>query len=256
MLRILLLISLVLTPTANLAAADLPNLQGKEIVAATENGYPPMNFVDPKTGQGAGWEYDVMNEAAKRLNATITWKVAAWKFLLQSVQDGQFDIAMDGIVITSARSKIMDFSPNYLTSPEYALVRADSKLADAQELKSNATVIYGTQTGSANYDTAVELVGGNAGLSRVKSFDVFNSAVEALKSNDVDVVPTYREAARKLIEQNPGVFKILPTPLRADRLGFALAKGSKFTAPLDAALAQMKADGTLTALNQKWHVGE
>jgi polar amino acid transport system substrate-binding protein len=226
------------------------------MIAATENGYPPLNFVDPKTGQGAGWEYDVMNEAAKRLNAKIDWKVAAWKFLLQSVQDGQFDIAMDGIVITSARLKVMDFSFNYLTSPEYALVRADSKLTDSPDLKGSNTLVYGTQTGSANYDTAVELVGGDAGLSRIKSFDVFNSAIEALKTNDVDVVPTYREAAQKLIEQNPGVFKVLPTALRSDRLGFALAKGSKLTSALDAALAQMKADGTLTALNQKWHVGE
>ena len=34
----------------------------------TENAYPPLQFVDPATGEAVGWEYDAMNEIARRLN--------------------------------------------------------------------------------------------------------------------------------------------------------------------------------------------
>ena len=47
----------------------LPDLGGRVVEAVTENAYTPLNFVDPKTGQAVGWEYDAVNEIAERLNA-------------------------------------------------------------------------------------------------------------------------------------------------------------------------------------------
>ena len=41
--------------TGPAAAAELPDLQGRTIQAVTENAYTPLNFADPKTGQGIGW---------------------------------------------------------------------------------------------------------------------------------------------------------------------------------------------------------
>ena len=50
-------------------AARLPNLKGRTIVAVTENAFTPLNFADPRTGKGIGWEYDAVNEMGRRLNA-------------------------------------------------------------------------------------------------------------------------------------------------------------------------------------------
>ena len=67
------LTALMLAPAAGFAA-DLPDLGGKSVVVVTENAYPPLQFVDPKTGQAIGWEYDAMNEIAKRLNFTVEYQ--------------------------------------------------------------------------------------------------------------------------------------------------------------------------------------
>src|SRR5690606_26710103 len=56
-------------------AQDLPDLGGRTIHAVTENAYYPLNFADPKTGEGIGLEYDVINEIAKRLNAKVEWNL-------------------------------------------------------------------------------------------------------------------------------------------------------------------------------------
>ncbi len=49
-------------------AAGLPDLGGRTVTVVTENAYPPLQFVDPKSGKAIGWEYDAMEEIAKRLN--------------------------------------------------------------------------------------------------------------------------------------------------------------------------------------------
>src|SRR3954462_10920676 len=81
-------------------AAPLPDLGGRTVKAVTENAYPPLNFADPTTGQGIGWEYDAFNEIAKRLNLKVEWNLASWDTMIQAVREGQFDVGMDGITIT------------------------------------------------------------------------------------------------------------------------------------------------------------
>ena len=58
-MRSLILVA-ALALLAGPAAAELPDLGGRKVAVATENAYPPLQFVDPKTGKAIGWEYDAM----------------------------------------------------------------------------------------------------------------------------------------------------------------------------------------------------
>ena len=109
--RILLagLTALVLSPFTAFAAG-LPDLGGKTVVVVTENAYPPLQFVDPKSGKAIGWEYDAMEEIAKRLNFKLEIQNTSWDAMIQSVSDGQYDIGMTGITIKDERKSQVDFS--------------------------------------------------------------------------------------------------------------------------------------------------
>ena len=103
------------------------------IKAVTENAYVPLNFADPKTGQGIGWEYDAVNEIAKRLNFKVEWNLSSWDTMIQAVREGQFDVGMDGITINDERKKQVDFSDPYMVSEQFMLVRADeNRFTDAE----------------------------------------------------------------------------------------------------------------------------
>src|ERR1700752_2891346 len=80
-------------------AQELPDLGGRTVKAVTENAYVPLNFADPKTGEGIGWEYDAFNEIGKRLNLKVEWNLSSWDTMIQAVREGQFDVGMDGITI-------------------------------------------------------------------------------------------------------------------------------------------------------------
>ncbi|MCB9992773.1 MAG: transporter substrate-binding domain-containing protein [Hyphomicrobiaceae bacterium] len=235
-------------------AGDLPDLGGRTIVAVTENAYTPLNFADPATGQGIGWEYDAFNEIAKRLNATVDWQLSSWDVMIQAVHDGQYDVGMDGITINDERKEQVDFSDAYMTSQQFMLVRADDdKITSPQSFTDNPDLLIGAQAGTTNFYVAVyDVLDGDEGNPRIKLFDTFGASVQALISGDVDMVLMDQTSANGYIGANPGALKVVGDPLGTEEFGFILTPGSDLTAPINAALAEMKADGTIDALNQKW----
>lgn len=232
----------------------LPDLGGRTIVAVTENAYVPLNFVDPATGEGVGLEYDLFNEIATRLNAKVDWQLSSWDVMIQAVRDGQFEVGMDGITINEERAQLIDFSDPYLTSRQFMLVRADeSRFTDAASFAADASFLVAAQAGTTNFYVAVyDVLDGDESNPRIKLFDTFGASVQALLAGDVDTVLMDQTSVNGYIGANPGAFKVVGEALGAEDFGFILTPGSDLREPINAALAQIKADGTFAKLEQKW----
>jgi polar amino acid transport system substrate-binding protein len=233
---------------------DLPDLGGRTIRAVTENAYPPLNFADPETGEGIGWEYDAMEEVARRLNAKVEWNLTAWDVMIEAVRSGQFDVGMDGITINEERKQQVDFSDPYMTSEQFMLVRADEdRITGKESFAENTDLLIGAQAGTSNFYAAVyEILDGDEANPRIKLFDTFGASVQALRSGDVDMVLMDRAAIEGYIGANSNDFKTVGEAVGSDQFGFILTPGSDLTAPINAALSAMKADGTIDGLNRKW----
>ncbi len=96
------------------------------------------------------------------------------------------------------------------------------------------------------------MLDGDEANPRIKLFDTFGACVQALKSGDVDLVLMDKTSAAGYIGASPGSFKIVGEPLGREEFGFIFTPGSDLVAPINAALAEMKADGTMDKLNEKW----
>lgn len=236
------------------AAPGLPDLKGRVVKAVTENAYQPLNFADPKTGKGVGWEYDAVEEIGKRLNAKIEWGLCSWDTMIQEVRAGQFDVGMDGISITDERKKQIDFSEPYLVSQQFMLVRADEKrFADEKAFKANPKLLVGAQAGTTNFYVAVNnVLDGNEKNPRIKLFETFGATVQALLAGDVDMVLMDAASSKGYIGANPDKLKTVGGPLGSDSFGFIFKQGSDLTAAFNAAIKSMQDDGTLDKLNTKW----
>lgn len=235
------------------SAQDLPDLGGRTIHAVTENAYYPLNFAGPD-GNGIGLEYDVINEVARRLNATVEWDLTAWDVMIESVRTGQFDIDADGITITEEREEQIDFTEPFITVEQYFLVRADEeRIAGPQSFAENTDLLFGAQAGTSSFYTAIyDILDGDEANPRVKTFDSFGAAVQAVKAGDVDAVIADQAAATGYIGADPGAFKQVGDSIKSDPLGFILTPGSDLVEPFNAALAQMKADGWLDERINHW----
>jgi polar amino acid transport system substrate-binding protein len=231
--------------------AALPDLDGQVIRVAVENAYPPFNSIDTATGEAIGWDYDTVNEICSRLNCTAEFVQTSWDGMLVAIANGEFDMAADGITITAEREESVDFSIGYITVDQSILVRADeTRFNTTQELIDETDILIGTQTGTTNYDVAIE----NFGEDRVRAYDLFPVAVQALINGDVDAVVMDNTAGLGYVGANPNDVKIIGTSLRSDPLGFAFPPNSELVAAVNAALESMMADGTLEEINRVWFV--
>ena len=235
-------------------ASDLPDLGGKAVVVVTENAYPPLQFVDPKSGEQIGWEYDAMNEIAKRLNFKVEYQNASWDAMIQAVSDNQYNIGMTGITIKDDRKEKVDFSDPYMRSQQFMLVRGDeSRFTDAKTFAALEDGLIAAQPGTSPFYTAVyEILDGNEQNPRIKLFETLGATVQALQAGDVDLVLTDSVAAKGYVDGSNGKLKVVGGPLGTEDFGFIFPKGSELVAPVNAAIAALKADGTLDALNKKW----
>ncbi|WP_208349868.1 transporter substrate-binding domain-containing protein [Pseudaestuariivita rosea] len=240
--------------TIGFAFADLPDLQGREIVVVTENAYPPLQFVDPASGNAIGWEYDAMAEIAERLNMTITYENISWDAMIAAVSEGQFDLGMTGITIREDRAEMVDFSDAYMRSEMVMLVRGDEdRFTDAASFAVDDDLLMAAQPGTTPFYVGVyDVLDGDEATPRIKLFETFGAGVQALRTGDVDLVLTDGTAGEGYVSASDGGLKIIGEKLGTEDFGFIFPKGSDLVEPINAAIAEMKADGTIDALNTKW----
>ena len=235
-------------------AQDLPDLQGREISVVTENAYPPLQYL--RNGEAVGWEYDAMAEIAERLNAEVTYENISWDAMIPAVSNGQYDMGMTGITIREDRMDAVDFSDAYMRSEMRMLVRADEeRFTDGQSFAADPDLLMAAQPGTTPFYVGVyDVLDGDEANPRIVRFETFGAGIQALRTGDVDLALSDSTAAEGYVSTSDGGLKIVGEPLGTEDFGFIFPKGSDLVEPVNAAIASMKADGTIDALNQKWFV--
>ena len=244
-----------LTAFAHAASHGLPDLEGREITVVTENAYPPLQYIDTATGEAIGWEYDALEEIAKRLNMTVEIANTSWDAMIPAVSSGQYDMGMTGITIRDDRKEKVDFSDPYMRSEMFMMVRGDEeRFTDAKSFADGGDdLLMGAQAGTTPFYVGVyEVLDGDEANPRIKLFETFGAGVQALRAGDVDLVLTDGTAGKGYVANSDGGLKLIGGPLGTEDFGFIFPRGSDLVEPFNAAIASMREDGTIEALNEKW----
>lgn len=234
-----------------LGSADtaLVDLNCREITIAVENAYLPFNYIMVSTGEAGGWDYEAFTEICTRLHCTPKFVETAWDSLIQSVSAGQIDVGADGITITDERKQTADFSTGYVQIQQRLLVRkGETRFSSIEDFAKNADLLLGTQVNTTNYQTATKYLP----ETRIKAFDQFPFAIQALLAGDVDAVIIDEVVGLGYQGENADQLELIGESISSDALGFVFQKGSDLVDPINQALEAMQADGTLDALNQKY----
>ncbi len=248
------LAALALMTTPVLAQDALPDLEGRTIAVVTENAYPPLQFIEAGSGDAIGWEYDAMAEIAERLNLQVEYENISWDAMIPAVAEGQYDLGMTGITIREDRAEVVDFSDPYMRSEMVMLVRGDEdRFSDAAGFAADEDLLMAAQPGTTPFYVGVyDVLDGNEQTPRIQLFETFGAGVQALRAGDVDLVLTDGTAGAGYVAASDGALKIVGETLGTEDFGFIFPKGSDLVEPMNAAIASMREDGTLDALNTKW----
>ena len=251
--RFVLAAGLAALATTATAEAHLPDLGGMEVVIATENAYPPLQFLDA-AGTPIGWEYDAMEAIAELINITPVYETTSWDAMIPAVSQGEFDMGMTGITIREDRAEVVDFSDSYMTSQMVMLVRGDEeRFSDAASFAADEDLLMAAQPGTTPFYVGVyEVLDGDEANPRIQMFETFGAGVEALRNGDVDLVLTDGTAGNGYVEASNGGLKIVGETLGTEDFGFIFPKGSELVEPFNAAIAALAENGTLDELNTRW----
>ena len=226
------------------SAAELTTVTPGKLTMSTNAAFPPYESTDDN-GNFVGIDIDVAAAIAEKLGLELQVDDMDFDAALLAAQNGKSDLVMAGVTVTEDRQLVMDFSDSYATGIQSIIVKEDSDIATPDDL---ADKMIGTQRGTTGYIYCSD----DFGDEHVTPYDDGLTAVQALVNGQVDAVVIDNAPAKEFVEANPGL-KILDTAYAEEDYAIGVAKGN--TAMLDAingALEELKNDGTLQAIIDKY----
>lgn len=214
----------------------------------TSADYPPFEFY--KDGQLIGFEIDLINHIAKRLNKTLAIQDAPFESLIASIQAKRADACISALSATDERRKTVDFSNTYHIS-QSVIVTLNPQLLKPEDFK-NKTV--GVQMGST-YETFVKEWQQKLEGLKHQSLSKVPDLLQNLKIGRIDGIVMGIHEAKAMIRQikdSKQPAHIIEMPETTVEYAIALPKNSPYLKDINEAIESLKADGTIDNLMDNW----
>ncbi|SFI76870.1 polar amino acid transport system substrate-binding protein [Paenibacillus sp. UNC496MF] len=216
---------------------------------ASDASYRPMEYMDKDELKG----FDIDFIAAVMKEAGLKYKVSnvGWDAMLESVKQGtEYQAGLSSISITDDRAQTYDFSMPYFESVNVIMVKEDSDIKSAGDLKGKKVAV---QSGTTADILMTKIMGeGNTDLKR---FDSNAVALLEMDQGGADAVVADIAIVRDYIKGNPDKkYKEVQdtTNFTPEYYGIAYPKGSELKAKLDPAIKAIIENGTYAELYKKW----
>lgn len=211
----------------------------------TEGTYAPFSYHDPSTGELVGYDVEVAKAVAAKLGDRAEFVEAPWDTLFAGLDAGQFEFIANQVEANPQREQIYSFSAPYTYASGVVVVRSDNTTIHAPE-DLRGTITAGSST--SNWTQTARTLGAKvqevAGAAEAFTL-LAQGRVDAVLNNDV----TFRSYLVAVPDAKIKIGAQLP---ERSTIAFPARRGSALVGPADAALADLKADGTLTRISEKY----
>ena len=233
---------------ASVASAPAP-APAKVYVVGTDAAYAPFESQNEK-GEIVGFDIEVVQAAAKKAGIEVKFVNTPWEGIFNALGQGDRDMVVSAVTITTERRQTMDFSEPYFDAQQLIAVKESSKIARFADLKK---LKVGVQTGTTGDEAVTKLMGKTS--TNIKRFESTPLALKELESGGVDAVVADNGVIIHYVANNPGgKFKtVADKEFVPEQYGVALKKGNaELLSKINKGLADIKADGTYDAIFTKY----
>jgi polar amino acid transport system substrate-binding protein len=229
------------------AAKNLSTVaEGKLTVGTDRPAFEPWFKGSPKAY--SGYEGEVATEVAKRLKLPIKWVIEPFnKAYAPGPKDWDFDI--NQITITEERERAVDFSDGYFENNQGVLALENTPVAEAKSISDLKDYQFGAQVGTTGLAFINSTIQPSA---EAKVFDTTNDAVSALKNGQIDALVTDVVTTVYLRDFEVDNSVVLGQYPKTEQFGMVFEEGNPLVECVNGALEEMKSDGTLEKLEQKF----
>lgn len=211
----------------------------------TEGTYAPFSFHDASDDELTGYDVEVIAAVAENLGVEAEFSETTWDSIFAGLEAGRYDVIANQVSITDERTAKYDFSDPYTVSTGVAVVPADSTdITSIEDVAGKTTA----QSATSNWTQ----VATDAGAT-VESVEGFTQAIALLKQGRIDL--TFNDNLAVLDYLKTSGDTDIAIAFETDDVveqGFPVLKGSDLAPAIDEALAELRADGTLAEISEKW----
>lgn len=228
--------------------AELSTVEPGKLIMSTNAAFPPYEMTTD-SGEFEGIDIETAQAIADKLGLELQIDDMDFDAALLAVQQGKSDMVMAGVTVTDERQNVMDFTDSYATGIQSIIVKDDSDIASVDDLAGKK---IGTQRGTTGYLYCSD----DFGDENVVAYDDGLTAVQMLNNGQVDCVVIDNAPAKEFIAANPGL-KLLDTAYVEESYAIGIGKGNtELKDAINTALEELKADGTLQAIVDKYITAE
>ena len=233
---------------SNTAAAELTTVEPGKLIMSTNAAFPPYEMTTD-AGEFEGIDIETAQAIADKLGLELHIDDMDYDAALLAVQQGKSDMVMAGVTVTDERQNVMDFTDSYATGIQSIIVKEDSDIASVDDLAGKK---IGTQRGTTGYLYCSD----DFGDENIVAYDDGLTAVQMLNNGQVDCVVIDNAPAKEFVAANPGL-KLLDTAYVEESYAIGVGKGNtELKDAINTALEELKADGTLQAIVDKYITAE
>ncbi|MBR5422847.1 MAG: transporter substrate-binding domain-containing protein [Clostridia bacterium] len=235
-------------PTSDAPADLLAKIREKgSVTIAMEGTWAPWTYHD-EADRLVGYDVEVGQKIAEKLGVEAEFIEGEWDGLLAGLEAGRYDIMINGVDITPERQQKYDFSTPYAYNRTAVIVRGDD---DAIKTMEDLAGKNTANTISSTYAEVAEKYG-----AAVTGVDDLNQTMELLMSGRIDATLNAEVTFYDYMKAHPDAnIKIACIDPDETSVAIPMRKGDEtasLLAAVNQALAELAAEGELTALSEKY----
>ncbi|MEI7915034.1 MAG: ABC transporter permease subunit [Mycobacteriaceae bacterium] len=211
----------------------------------TEGTYSPFSYHDQTTRELVGYDVDVARAAGDKIGVRVEFVETPWDSIFAALEANRFDVVANQVSITPARQSKYDMSEPYSVSEGVIVTRTDdTSITSLADLTGRTAA----QSMTSNWAQVARDAG-----ARVEAVEGFTQAIKLLNQGRVDVVVNDSIAVYAYLAQTGDTsVKIAAQTGQKSTQGFAARKNSGLLPDLNTAIEELRRDGTLAAISQKY----
>ncbi|AUG55683.1 transporter substrate-binding domain-containing protein [Thalassospira marina] len=237
-------------------------MANKTLTVATDANWAPQSFVNDQN-ELDGFDVDVAKGIGKYLGVDVKFVTPGWDIITAGHWQGRWDMHVGSMTPTKEREKVFDFPAVYYYTPAAVAVHKDSKATKLSDL--DGKVVGATTTSTfeayANHDLVLDAAGAPAFTyqftpGQVKSYANSSTAFDDLRLGDGTRLDAVLSSLPSILDAQKAGYPIrqLGDPVFYEPLAVAIEHGDpELKEKIAAAIADMKADGTLGKISVKWY---
>ncbi len=225
--------------------------KGVLTVGTDKPAYPPW-FEDNNPANGKGYESAVAYAVAKQLgfkNSQVKW---AYEPFNDSYAPGpkKFDFDINEISVSPARATAVTFSNSYYDVQQALVALKGTPIVTKHTPADLKTYVFGDQVGT----TSLAFINSAIQPTQTpKVFETLNDVKQALQTHQIAAFVTDTPTAQYISSSEiPHSIMVAQFPSSGEHYGLLFAKGNRLVTCVNKALATLRGNGTLAALQKKY----